>query len=100
MRKRYRIFLIAAAVAALVVPVGYALSLESQPPATMFVRTNLATATSATIVAAPVMLHQTRTSVTGEATELSPLHAVPDAGKLFLVGTLLFGLSVIVRKAI
>lgn len=69
MRKRYRVLIIAAFVAALVAPVGYALSLEPQPRHT---HASLANA---------------------------PFAAVPDAGKLLIVGTLLFGISAIVKKA-
>ena len=77
MRKRYRVLIIAAFVAALVVPVGYALSLEPPAPA----------ATNAALV---------DTSLT--ALLLAPLTVVPDAGKLLLVGTLMIGLSLVLRK--
>ena len=98
MRKRYRVLLIAAVVAALVVPVGYALSLEPQPPVTVLARTTLAKSTSATMVASPVVL-RAQTPIAGSA-PASPLRSMPDAGKLLLVGTVLFGLSALVRKAI
>ena len=77
MRKRYRVLIIAAFVAALVVPVGYALSLE--PPAP--------TATHAALVDTPLT-----------ALLISPLTVVPDAGKLLIVGTLMIGASLILRK--
>ena len=98
MRKRYRVLLIAAVVAALVVPVGYALSLEPQPPVTVLARTTIAKSTSATVVASPLVLHEP-TSIAGNG-PASPLRSMPDAGKLFLAGTVLFGLSALVRKAI
>lgn len=73
MRKRYLVLLIAALVAALVVPVGFALSLDSTPVATQ-------------LVYAGAMTH-TATSL-----------ALPDAAKLIGIGTLLFGLAAAVRK--
>ncbi len=74
MRKRYRVLVLAALVAALVVPVGFALSLESPAP-----RARVA---STSVVAVPTL-------------NLS----VPDSAKLFIVGTVLFGLAAFVRKA-
>lgn len=74
MRKRYRVLVLAALVAALVVPVGFALSLESPVPRTPM---------SSTAVDASVLLYP-----------------VPDAAKLLLVGTMLFGLAAFVRKAV
>lgn len=103
MRKRYRVLLIAAIVAALVVPVGYALSLESQPSPrpTVIGHTNLSTAPAAAVVASPVIVHTRATStIASGAAPLSSGREVPGAGKLFLVGTILFGLSALVRKAI
>ena len=74
MRKRYRVLLLAALVAALVVPVGFALSLDASPIATQFVH--------AATVTPPSLSWWT----------------MPDAAKLFGVGTLLFGLAAFVRK--
>ena len=72
LRKRYRVSLLAAIVAALIVPVGYALSADSAP------------------------LHERP-----EAAAHQPLQmpAVPDAAKLLFVGTSLFGLAAAVRRA-
>lgn len=77
MRKRYRVLLLAALVAALVVPFGFALSVDSTPVATV-VHTGLLPGA----VPAPALPW--------------PL---PDAAKLLGVGTLLFGLAALVRKA-
>lgn len=84
MRKRFRVLLLAAIVAAFVVPVGFALSLESDPvtPA----RHSAVSEQSA--IASPVFL------VAG-----SQLYPMSDAAKLVLVGTTLFGLAAAVRKA-
>jgi hypothetical protein len=73
MRKRYRVLILALLVAALVVPVGFALSLES-------------TVSHAQTAAAPLFA----------TTLLSP---VPDGAKLLVVGTILIGLAAFVRKA-
>jgi len=100
MRKRYRVLVLAAFVAALVVPVGYALSLEPQTPAAKIARASLVNSTSATVVASPMMVHANAATIARAATSASPLDAVPDAGKLLLVGTMLFGLSALVRRAI
>jgi hypothetical protein len=75
MRKRYRVLLFAALVAALVVPVGFALSIDSTPMTSRFTHP---------VVAAPAIL---------------PSWSMPDAAKLFFVGTVLFGLAAAVRKA-
>jgi hypothetical protein len=100
MRKRYRVLIIAAFVAALAVPVGYALSLEPQPTAVKLSRATLVNATSAAVVVSPVMVHANAASVARTAAPVAPLTSVPDAGKLLIVGTMLFGLSALVRKAI
>jgi hypothetical protein len=76
MRKRYRVLLLAA-LTALVVPVGFALSLESAPVATQLVYTGMLPGASA-----PPSLPFT----------------MPDSAKLFGVGTLLIGLAAMVRR--
>lgn len=73
MRKRYRVLILAALVAALIVPVGFALSLESPMPAR-----------SPDTMARSVMLS---------------IPTLPDPARLFVVGTLLIGLAAFVRKA-
>ena len=78
MRKRYRVLLFAV-LAALVVPVGFALSLDSTPVAAQFVHQALLPGA----VAAPA---------------LPWTWSMPDAAKLLGVGTLLFGLAAAVRK--
>ena len=107
MRKRYRVLVLAAIVAAVVVPVGFALSLESSQAArvssTTVARTGVATpavastaaSTSAAAVASPVVIGGTTTDKNA-----SPMiHPLTDAAKLLLVGTMLFGLAAAVRKA-
>ena len=103
MRKRYRVLLIAAVAAALVVPFGYALSVESQPQApssSVLARADLAKTAAAAVVVAPVLIRTGATSAATTAALPASNRAVPDAGKLLLVGTVLFGLSALVRKTI
>jgi len=104
MRKRYRVLIFAALVAALVVPVGYALSVESTPTATRASASYAAVATAGSVsivpaaaaaaVAAPMAVH-----VSSEAPVAPALRPVSDATKLFGIGALLIGLAAFVRKA-
>ena len=92
MRKRYRVLIFAALVAALVVPVGYALSFDSrQKPASA--RYEVVPAANVSVVAAPGMMPH-NADTTPEI--LSPMS---DATKLLCIGTVLFGLAAAVRKA-
>jgi hypothetical protein len=93
MRKRYRVLIFAALAAALIVPVGYALSIDSTP-ATTRAGHAVVPAAAVSAVAAPVMMH--RMKETEAAPMLSPLN---EAAKLIVVGTILFGLAAAVRKA-
>jgi hypothetical protein len=83
-RKRFRVFLLAAIVAAFIVPVGFALSLDSSP------RAHVGTAATAGVV--PVVL------VTGHSSLGALFEPLPDAAKLLLVGTTFFGLAAALRK--
>ena len=74
MRKRYRVVAIAVLVAALGVPVGFALSLDSAPLATQLVYAGVGTTASL------------------------PWSTMSDAAKLLGVGTLLFGLAAALRR--
>ena len=91
-RKRYRVLVLASLLAALVVPVGFALSLESGAgrrsamPETVAAPAGLAAA----VVVAPQ-------SVVTDATR-SLSYRLPDAAKLFIVGSVLIGLAAAVRK--
>jgi len=89
-RKRYRVLILAALVAALIVPVGYALSIDSKPRTPRTVYTVIPAA--ATAVAAPMTMHH----VDAPAALMYP---VSDSAKLLFIGTILFGLAAAVRKA-
>jgi hypothetical protein len=86
MRKRYRVLLLAALVAALVVPVGFALSLESP----------VAGAAHHAVVRASTLAAPSAVAAGPAVFSLTP---VPDAAKLLLLGTMLLGLAAFVRKA-
>ena len=91
MRKRYRVLFFAALVAALIVPVGYALSIDSKPKAA---RTRYAAVVpSAAAVAAPVMMPRVVVAL-----PVSVNHTLSDSAKLLCIGTVLFGLAAAVRK--
>ena len=94
MRKRYRVLLFAALVAAMIVPVGYALSIDSSLKSANHKR-YAAVPTAATVVAAPVMMPRT-----GEGSSPSVLSPLADAAKLICIGGVLFGLAAAVRKTI
>ncbi len=89
-RKRFRVLLLAAIVAAIAVPVGFALSLEPAPPAPRY-----------TAAVAPAAIVLTGVPMEGNASSgwLGSLPDVPDPVKLVIVGTSLFGLAAVVRKA-
>jgi hypothetical protein len=78
MRKRYRVVFLASLVAALVVPVGFALSVDTAPVATQLLHPGLLPGA----VPAPA----------------SPPRTLSDSAKLMCIGTLLFGLAGAVKK--
>jgi hypothetical protein len=90
LRKRYRVPIFAAFVAALVVPVGYALSLETAP-AVGNVRYSVVRPFAAAVMAPVTHRGDDRL---GNQTA-SPVY---DAAKLFGVGSILFGLAAALRK--
>lgn len=91
-RRRYRVIVMAAIVAALIVPVGFALSLSSSP----------ATRRPDVLVraAVPVESVAMSTSVLVERDPVkgSPFDDVPDSVRLLVVGTSLLGIAIAVRK--
>ena len=93
MRKRYRVLILAALVAALVVPVGYALSIDSAPKAR---RTRYAAA----IPAAAVVRSSVAMPRVAGAVPYNVLSPMADSAKLLCIGTVLFGLAAAVRKTI
>jgi hypothetical protein len=94
MRKRYRVILLAAIVAALVVPVGFALSLESGAATQRVEAMSMAPRAYATPTAAIVSVRPAAAPL-----PVHPADSVPDGAKLFVVGAGLFGLAAVVRRA-
>jgi hypothetical protein len=84
--------MLAALAAALVVPVGFALSLESAPG---WRTARPAVVATHAVVASSVVVPASRSA---DVTQ-SFSHPVPDAAKLLIVGSVLIGLAAAVRKA-
>lgn len=99
MRKRYRVMIFAALVAALVVPVGYALSVESMPAAAPSSYAAVVPASPLSSVAAAVVVSAPISVPTSSDAPTASLVPVSDAAKLFGIGTVLFGLAAFLRKA-
>jgi len=89
MRKRIRILLFAALVAAIVVPLGFALSLESTDRSTPASR-------GVAPIAQVRMTHSPIVATTTAAVTAWP--EVPEGAKLFVIGTALFGLAAAMRR--
>ena len=89
MRKRLRILILAAIVAAVVVPVGFALSLESGVRAVSAVR-GVAPVAQVTRTRSPLV-------ATTSAAVMS-IPEVPEGAKLLAIGTALFGLAAAMRR--
>lgn len=83
--------LLAAIVAAVVVPVGFALSLENESVAMHAAPTVVATTSAG--VAAPALIPL------GSAAFAQYLAPLPDGARLIAVGTLLLGLAAAVRRS-
>jgi len=77
MRKRYRVLFLASFVGAFVVPVGFALSVDTAPVAAEFIHPGL---------------------IPGAVAPPPVPRTMPDAARLLGVGTLLFGLAAAVKK--
>ena len=86
MRKRYRVLVFVAVVAAFIVPVGFALSLESPSPD--------ASMSSTALVTTVAVLQPVSNAV---ALLLRP---VSNGAWLLLLGTLLLGLAAFVRRGV
>jgi hypothetical protein len=94
-RKRFRVLLLAAIVAAVIVPGGFALSPELEP-VTRAPRASLELASTPAVVV-PVLLSTKQGPL---VSRLPGVPAVPDAAKLLVVGAALLGLAAVVRKTI
>ena len=98
LRRRFRVLIFAALVAALVVPLGFALSLESAPERTM----NDASSRSATAAAPLAMKIESgapRASDRRAAITERDRYPISDTVVLLALGTVLLGLAAAVRRA-
>jgi hypothetical protein len=93
MRRRYRVLILAAIVAAVVVRVGFALSLQSGSFQTPGVSQS-AVIMNSTSASAPLLLGSNRYT----PVQQSPL--LPDGATLLGLGTLLLALAAAVRRAV
>jgi hypothetical protein len=94
MRKRYRVLILSTITAALVVPLGFALSLESTSAPTV-------TVASPTADIGIVAASNAKPHLALVASPLRPhrdLPSVPDGAKLLFVGSALFGLAGVMRR--
>jgi hypothetical protein len=98
--KRFRVSFLAAAAALLAVPLGFALSPGLEPRASGPLADTAVPANAPRTVAVPASIGRPATIVIAPIKASgSPLDDVSDTGKLFLVGTVLVGAAVAVRKA-
>jgi hypothetical protein len=93
LRKRHRVLFLAAVIAAVVVPVGFALSLPASQRGLEPRAPGASAAASSVVLAVPAVL-PTESPESGRF-----LAELPDAVKLFAIGTLLVGLATLMRKA-
>jgi uncharacterized membrane protein len=91
----------ASLVAALVVPVGYALSVQSTQVSsyTRYAAVVPAASASAVVPVAAAMVTPMTIHMGSASAVERALRPVSDTAKLFGIGTLLFGLAAVVRKA-
>jgi hypothetical protein len=97
-RKRYRVLIFAVLVAALAVPLGFALSLESSinPPVAVRSQTDASDIGRLAIVAASST--KPHLALVQTASPNPGLQALPDGAKLLFVGSALFGLAGVMRR--
>jgi hypothetical protein len=97
--RKCRVEIMVAIVAAIIVPLGFALSLPSRPDVARIAPRTAAPASS--LAADTTVAAVTPIFAADEEDEPSSrsLDEVPDAAKLFFVGTLLVGLATAARKA-
>jgi hypothetical protein len=93
MRKRFGVLVLAALIAAVVVPVGFALSREADS-LTVTPHMQGAAVVASTIAAAPAVVAHDRSNPG------SSMPSLPDGAKLLFVGTVLFGLAAAMRRAV
>ncbi len=98
MRKRYRVLVLAVIAAALVVPFGFALSLETGPASTHTPHALVnATAAEMTSAARPVAAVRIRTAAPGPTRLPAPMN---EGVLLFVVGAVLCGAAAVLKRSV
>lgn len=90
MRKRFRVLVLAAIIAAVGVPVGFALSREADAVA-VTPHMQGAAVVASTIAAAPNVMARDRST---------SMPSLPDGAKLLFVGSVLVGIAAAMRRAV
>ena len=93
LRKRYRVLIFSALAAALIVPVGYALSIDAKSNTARTEYTAVIPAAANTVVSPVLITHD-------DVSPFSVMYPVSDSAKLLCIGTILFGLAAAVRRVI
>jgi hypothetical protein len=96
-RKRYRVLILAVLAAAVAVPLGFALSLESPATPAVVMRSPARDMSDISIVAASSTKPHLAL-VHASSPRSSGLSALPDGAKLLFVGSALFGLAGVMRR--
>jgi hypothetical protein len=95
MRKRFRVLVLAAIIAAIGVPLGFALSREADAVAvTPAPHIQGAAVVASAIAVAPGVIASDR------AVSVPVLPSLPDGAKLLFVGTVLVGVAAAMRRAV
>ena len=99
-RKRFRVLILAAGAATLAVPVGLSLTLEPGAHSRVAIAAPAASAGPYQSVVLPVSMRESTSPllVPIPAQDAYP-EGLPDAARLFLVGTVLVGAAAAVRKS-
>lgn len=94
MRKRFRVLVLAAILAALVVPLGFALSRDTDSIAVASHIRGASVVASNITATAPVVVGGKHSA------SAALLPSLPDGAKLLFVGTVLFGLAAAMRRSV
>jgi hypothetical protein len=97
MRKRYRVLLLAFVAAAVAVPLGFALSLESPATAIVSPAPSSDIGDMSIVAASRARPQLALVQTTSPGRPSGP--ALPDGAKLLFVGSALFGLAGVMRRA-
>src|SRR5262245_25385159 len=97
MRKRYRVLILSTIAAALAVPLGFALSLESTTAPTVVVAPP--SSDGGIVAASSAKPHLALVQAPSRGAHTANMPSVPDGAKLLFVGSALFGLAGVMRRS-